>query len=55
MNRRIRQRMLALAKAAFLTQDNVVMLMTPEQTAQFMKSEQDRYARLVKQADTKLE
>lgn len=47
--------MVAAVKAAFVKQDNVVMLMTPEQSAQFMKSEQDRYARLARKADIKLE
>lgn len=36
-------------------QDNVFDVMTTEATAQFMKSEQERYARLVKKADIKVE
>ncbi len=36
-------------------QDNVINVMMPEATAQFMKSEQERYARIVKNADVKAE
>ena len=36
-------------------QDNVINVMMPEATAQFIKSEQERYARIVKKADIKVE
>ena len=39
---------------AIAKQDNVINVMMPEATAQFMKSEQERYARIVKKADVKL-
>ena len=42
-------------KAAMAKQDNVIDAMTPEATAQFLKTEQERYARLVKKADIKLD
>jgi len=42
-------------KAAMAKQENVIAPMTPEQSAAFMATEQDRYARLVKKADIKLD
>ena len=36
-------------------QENVINPMTPEASAQFFKSEQERYAQLVKKADIKLD
>jgi tripartite-type tricarboxylate transporter receptor subunit TctC len=42
-------------KAAMAKQDNVIDIMTPEATAQFLKTEQERYARLVKKADIKID
>ena len=42
-------------KAAMAKQDNVIDVMTPEATAQFLKTEQERYARLVKKADIKID
>ena len=38
---------------AIAKQDNVINVMMPEATAQFMKTEQERYARIVKKADVK--
>jgi len=45
----------ALAKAAMAKQDNVIAPMSPEASLLFFKSEQDRYARLAKKADIKLD
>jgi len=42
-------------KAAMARQDNTIHPGTPEAAAQFFKTEQERYARLVKKADIKLE
>lgn len=42
-------------KAAMAKQDNIINVMTPEATAQFLKTEQERYARLVKKADIKID
>ena len=42
-------------KAAMLKQDNFIAPTTPEAALQFFKSEQERYARLVKKADIKLD
>jgi tripartite-type tricarboxylate transporter receptor subunit TctC len=42
-------------KAAMAKQENVIAPMTPEQSAAFMATEQDRYARLAKKADIKLD
>jgi tripartite-type tricarboxylate transporter receptor subunit TctC len=42
-------------KAAMAKQDNVIAPTTPEAAAAFLKSEQDRYARLAKKADIKLD
>ena len=42
-------------KAAMAKQDNVIHVTTPEATAQFLKSEQERYARLVQKADIKVD
>jgi len=45
----------AEVKAAMAKQDNVIAPTTPEAAVAFLKSEQDRYARLVKKADIKVE
>lgn len=45
----------AEVKAAMAKQDNVISPTTPEQALAFLKSEQERYARLVKKADIKLD
>ena len=42
-------------KAAMAKQENVIAPTTPEAAAAFMKSEQERYARLAKKADIKLD
>jgi tripartite-type tricarboxylate transporter receptor subunit TctC len=42
-------------KAAMARQDNVIAPTTPEGAVAFLKSEQERYARLVKKADIKIE
>ena len=42
-------------KAAMAKQENVIAPMTPEQSSAFMATEQDRYARLAKKADIKLD
>ena len=42
-------------KAAMAKQENVIAPTTPEGAAAFMKSEQERYARLAKKADIKLD
>jgi tripartite-type tricarboxylate transporter receptor subunit TctC len=42
-------------KAAMAKQENVIAPMSPEQSAAFMATEQDRYARLSKKADIKLD
>ncbi len=42
-------------KAAMARQDNVINPTTPDAAAKFLKSEQDRYARLVAKANIKLE
>ncbi|HEY8243221.1 MAG TPA: tripartite tricarboxylate transporter substrate binding protein [Casimicrobiaceae bacterium] len=42
-------------KAAMAKQENVIAPMAPEQSAAFMTTEQDRYARLAKKADIKLD
>lgn len=42
-------------KAAMAKQENVIAPMSPEQSAAFMATEQDRYARLAKKADIKLD
>lgn len=45
----------AEVKEAMAKQENIVNPMTPEVSAQFMKSEQARYARIVQKADIKLD
>ncbi|MEO8022356.1 tripartite tricarboxylate transporter substrate binding protein [Polaromonas sp.] len=45
----------AEVKEAMAKQENIVHPMTPEASAQFMKSEQARYARIVQKADIKLD
>ena len=45
----------AEVKAAMAKQDNVIAPMSPEASLQFFKSEQERYARLAKKADIKLD
>ena len=42
-------------KAAMAKQDNVINPTTPDAAAKFLKSEQDRYARLVSKANIKLD
>jgi tripartite-type tricarboxylate transporter receptor subunit TctC len=42
-------------KEAMARQENLINPMTPEQSAQFFRSEQERYARLVKKANITLE
>ncbi|WP_423458721.1 tripartite tricarboxylate transporter substrate binding protein [Ottowia sp. VDI28] len=42
-------------KAGFAKRDDLLILNTPEETAQFLKSERDRYAKLVKKANVTLE
>ena len=42
-------------KAAMAKQENIIAPTTPEAAAAFMKSEQERYARLAKKADIKLD
>jgi len=42
-------------KAAMDRQDNFINPTTPEAALQFFKTEQERYARLVKKADIKLD
>jgi tripartite-type tricarboxylate transporter receptor subunit TctC len=42
-------------KAAMAKQDNVIAPTSPEAAAAFLKSEQERYARLAKKADIKLD
>ncbi|MEZ5606070.1 MAG: tripartite tricarboxylate transporter substrate-binding protein [Burkholderiaceae bacterium] len=42
-------------KASFAKQENHLVLGTPEQAAQFLKSEQDRYARMVEKAKVAVE
>src|SRR2546423_6837284 len=42
-------------KEAMARQENVINPMTPEQSAQFFRSEQERYARLVKKANITLD
>ena len=42
-------------KAAMAKQENVIAPMSPEATATFMRTEQERYARLAKKADIKLD
>lgn len=42
-------------KAAMAKQENVISPMTPEASAQFMKSDQERYAKLVKKAGVTLD
>lgn len=42
-------------KAGFAKRDDFLILNTPEEAAAFLKSEQDRYARLVKKANITLE
>lgn len=42
-------------KASMARQDNFIGIMSPEATAQFMKDEQERYARLVRKAEIKPE
>lgn len=45
----------AEVKAAMARQENVIAPTTPEAALQFFKTEQDRYAKLVKKADIKLD
>ncbi len=45
----------AEVKAAMARQDNVIAPTTPDAALAFLKSEQDRYARLVKKADIKID
>jgi len=45
----------AEVKAAMAKQDNVIAPMSPDASLLFFKSEQDRYARLAKKADIKLD
>jgi tripartite-type tricarboxylate transporter receptor subunit TctC len=45
----------AEVKAAMAKQDNIIAPTTPEGAVAFLKSEQERYARLVKKADIKLD
>lgn len=42
-------------KAGFAKRDDFLILGTPEESARFLKSEQERYARLVKKANVSLE
>ena len=42
-------------KAAMAKQDNIIRPSTPEAALQFFKTEQERYARLVKKADIKVD
>ncbi|SEB08193.1 tripartite tricarboxylate transporter substrate binding protein [Variovorax sp. YR216] len=42
-------------KAGFAKRDDVLILNTPEEAGKFLKSEQERYARLVKKANVTLE
>ena len=42
-------------KAGFAKRDDFLILDTPEQSAQFLKSEQNRYARLVEKAKVAVE
>ncbi|HYN63500.1 MAG TPA: tripartite tricarboxylate transporter substrate binding protein [Candidatus Limnocylindrales bacterium] len=43
------------AKEAMAKQENIINPMSPEASAQYFRSEQERYARLAKRADVKLE
>jgi tripartite-type tricarboxylate transporter receptor subunit TctC len=45
----------AEVKAAMARQENVIAPTTPEAALQFFKTEQERYAKLVKKADIKLD
>jgi hypothetical protein len=42
-------------KAAMLKQDNFIAPTSPEAALQFFRTEQERYARLVRKADVKLD
>lgn len=42
-------------KEAMAKQENIIHPMSPEASAQYFRSEQERYARLAKKADVKLE